>query len=324
VPDTHLLHKEATFSHSRRFIYKDVQSTVSRSAVLGDGVVVGQDAVVGDGVDLKGTVVGARCIIRGGSVIADSHLFAGVVIEQDVKITHAIIAENVTVKKGAVISRGCVLSAGVIIGEGIILPEFTRVSLRRSIVTPAADVDDTFGGDIDVGVVGTDGVGLKWVYEGGDDYTLDKICDDDDGTGIDMIRASSMGCFEEECERARRWKVFPLPVDEESDGDESDEDGLDAPQASVDFDDVIGDMVASGLKSNDLAENILMEIKGFKFAQNKEFADCITASVPALLTHMSTMGINKIQLIGNCKTFFSVGGKGFTILNGLCQDEEDE
>ena len=38
-----------------------------------------------------------------------------------------------------------------------------------------------------------------------------------------------------------------------------------------DFDDVIGDLITTGFEDGRSPDNLLMEIKGFKFAQNKVF-----------------------------------------------------
>jgi hypothetical protein len=39
--------------------------------------------------------------------------------------------------------------------------------------------------------------------------------------------------------------------------------------ASTDFDSVISDMIVSGYHENNPPENVILEIKGYKFAQNK-------------------------------------------------------
>ena len=256
----------------------------------------------------------------------------GAVIEENVEISHAIVGENVIVKKNAVISRGCILTNGAIIGEGVQLPEFTRICMKR----PADKVNYRCGrctlrllnlqngesNGYDVELVGNDGVGYAWSYEGGDDYDVEI----EGRMNIDEVRSASLGCHEEETLRALRWCQIPEPEDEEEDDFDQDimvEDTR-ARNDATNFVAIIADMVASGLRSNDLPENILMEVKGFKFAQNLQFSDCIVGAVPPLLHHIAEMGISKKQFVSYSMQFFSGDGKGATILQGLCQDEEDE
>ena len=80
----------------------------------------------------------------------------------------------------------------------------------------------------------------------------------------------------------------------------------------------------------------LMEIKGYKFAQNKSFADCISGCIPAVLT-IATSSIDENTL--SCKSLSSIQvivisflkkflvskvGWGYKLLKTLVQDTKDE
>ena len=174
----------------------------------------------------------------------------------------------------------------------------------------------------DLDLVGEDGVGFAWSYEGGDDYDVEI----EGRMNMDEVRSASLGCQEEEKLRALRWSTIPEPEDDEDDDAEQDSmvEDVQAQSDATNFVAVISDMVASGLRSNDLPENTLMEVKGFKFAQNLQFGDCIVGAVPPLLHHIAEMGISKKQFVSYSMQFFSGDGKGAAILRGLCQDDEDE
>ena len=171
-------------------------------------------------------------------------------------------------------------------------------------------------------LLGPDGVGFVWTDDGQNDYEEEEEDDDDDeedgeGTGgerplsLDPLRASSMGCIEDEARRRLMWRKMPLPVEEEDDDEDFDGQGEDCMGFDYDDDDagpaadsgpkserrtsartsagggagggggggggsgaavfveVVGDMVTSGHTEGHPPENLLMEIKGYKFAQNK-------------------------------------------------------
>lgn len=97
---------------------------------------------------------------------------------------------------------------------------------------------------------------------------------------IDYSRMRSIGCREEEQWKKALWKDVPLPSEEyDSDADEgsqqSDEDGFTftgdvegaSARAHLQFSRAVADMVTAG--RSDKAENVLVDIKGFRFAQNK-------------------------------------------------------
>lgn len=93
---------------------------------------------------------------------------------------------------------------------------------------------------------------------------------------------------------------------------------------------VIHDMVYVGYSNNQQSENVLLEIKGFKFAQNKEFSDCIRAVVPALLDSVAPEAdapVEVAKLIGSVKQICigtNNNGWGYKFLKTLSQSPEDE
>ena len=90
------------------------------------------------------------------------------------------------------------------------------------------------------------------------------------------------------------------------------------------FSDNIADMVSSGYKENHPPENVSMEIKSFKFSQNKTFVDCLRGIVPSLLHVCDVSGKTKNSYISACKTFFSKTNWGYSLLRPFVQSIEDE
>jgi hypothetical protein len=114
---------------------------------------------------------------------------------------------------------------------------------------------------------------------------------------------------------ARAASISPKPV---------------ASSQNTSFYGVIHDMVCVGYGNNQQPENVLLEIKGFKFAQNKEFSDCLRAVVPALFDSVAPgedAVVDVAKLIGSVKQICigaSNNGWGYKLLKTLCQSTEDE
>ena len=123
---------------------------------------------------------------------------------------------------------------------------------------------------------------------GDDDFAVEEGHRGDDTEQLHALRSASIGCADEEQLRLTRWRSVPPPEDDDDDDYDGEEydcggdfggDGANGTVStkrevlqhpdSVNFVQVLGEMVSAGLKANDPPENIIMEIRGFKFAQNK-------------------------------------------------------
>jgi translation initiation factor eIF-2B subunit epsilon len=76
VPDAQLL-PGSTYAHTKRYTYRESGVRVSRSAVIGDAVVLSRGTLVGDNVQLRRTIVGRDCVIGNNCKITDSHIWKG-------------------------------------------------------------------------------------------------------------------------------------------------------------------------------------------------------------------------------------------------------
>jgi cytoskeletal protein CcmA (bactofilin family) len=276
VPDLPVLQDSTQMVHTGRYIYRDENVRIARSARVESGVVLGRGTIVEENAYISRSVIGKDCVIGAGAVITDSHLWEGVAVQSGARISDAILCDKVVVKRGAVVPRGCVLSFGVVVGQGIALPEYTRMSriskadavimrimclecmyirlillyydvgffaqrargdrhgsedrtsssaspmLTSSHLESVASVSGVVAGSSSEPqhvVAGADGFGYVWEFSEGDDYMDGASSEDDDEepvmgpvnpkTGrpepISVLKASSMGCTEEEA-----WKLYVL------------------------------------------------------------------------------------------------------------------
>jgi len=354
VPDAQLL-PDGTYTHVGRYVYNEKGVKIDRTAIIGEGVVLGKDSVVESNVSLRRTIVGRKCRIGAGASIVESHLWTGAIVEAGAAVNQAIICDGAVVKKGAKIARGCVLSYGVVVGENVKLPEYTRVSLRQRLEHEIINSSPNY----DTEILGVDGKGFVWSYTNSGDYDGDidgqheNNSDDDDDEDIqvrgpldirlgqlvagrrerlEVLRSHSLGCKEEEMWKISLWRNMPLPItNSESDGSgECEEDIL------VGFRRVIADYISTGHAEGHAAVDVLMEIKGYKFSQNRSYADCLSAVVPEILflalkiatgTASSGNAPSQVQIIKVLQKLFDMQSKGwgYTLLEALIQKEtEDE
>lgn len=76
VPEAQLL-IDGSYSHLRRYVYREKGVRVARTAHIGEGVVIGQDTIIEEHARVERSVIGRGCIIRAGAVITESHLWKG-------------------------------------------------------------------------------------------------------------------------------------------------------------------------------------------------------------------------------------------------------
>jgi len=162
------------------------------------------------------------------------------------------------------------------------------------------------------------------------------------------MHATCSGCKEEELWKSKLWTVMPRP--EEDNEDEEEEDFTDVGggggggmmgmsydlttqqssqqiESNQMFYTNIYDMVITGYKESNKPENLLMEIKGFKFAHNKEFSDCINAVIPALIelcAEKNAIGLTQVIIITKIKNILSEKKWGYILLKALVQNQNDE
>ena len=76
VPDAQLL-QDSSYTHSKRYIYKENGCKAARECRIGDGCVLGKGCVIEGSAVLERTIVGRDCFVGSGAVVIESHLWAG-------------------------------------------------------------------------------------------------------------------------------------------------------------------------------------------------------------------------------------------------------
>lgn len=343
VPDGRMMGTD--YVQGKYYVYKESGVKIARSARIGHGVVFGKGTIVEDDAEIHNATIGRNCVIGRGARVMESHIFNDVLLEPGSSVISSIIGENSVVKSGSSVSRGCVLSSGVVVGANISLAPFTRVGSCRHPDEELSEGEEEDDNDepgckqkgimeFDTKVLGVDGVGYIWKYgdEVGEEFGLGDIDDGDylknsesshllPGGQDAAFRATSMGCVVEE-----KWKrTLWVTPDEVKDEDSEEED--DEPETN--FETVISEMVSTGYAEGHPTDSIALEIKSYKFAQNKEFADCIRGVVPGLLTlvikeqSLPTGIIPTPKLINGLKEMFVHGMWGETLLRHFLQEQTD-
>ena len=80
------------------------------------------------GCEIEGTVINSllssNVIVKKGAFVKDSVIMSGTVIEEDARVTYAIIDEDVTVSRGAVIGEERTSKKGIaVLGRNIVVEE---------------------------------------------------------------------------------------------------------------------------------------------------------------------------------------------------------
>ncbi|CAM9406476.1 unnamed protein product, partial [Hapterophycus canaliculatus] len=238
------------------------------------------------------------------------------------------------VRARAVVPRGCVLGADTVVGEGVRLKEFTRVTSGRAQEEEDGDwgeEDEEGGGSPDGsdggeggegegehkggvgdvgGVLGPDGVGRVWASEDtqGSDWEDDNSMDSSkEPVDVDKVRCESIGCVEEEAWKRSRWTEFrdeedDLLDDRDLSDDESGHGLMAAMDGSEAFHQVVKDMLLNGHQEGHPLDNLLLEIKSYKFAQNREFKECMRPAVEVVLDLAGADRGNGMALVTAVKT----------------------
>lgn len=77
VPDAHLL-TDTTYVQGKQYNYREDSVKVSRSARIGQDVVLGRGSVVEEHAVVSRCIIGRNCVVGRGAVLKESHLWEGV------------------------------------------------------------------------------------------------------------------------------------------------------------------------------------------------------------------------------------------------------
>lgn len=81
VPDLPKLQEACSSAvHIGRYIYREDNVRIARSARIGNGVVLGSGTIVEENAFVSHSVLGCGCVIGAGAIVEESHLWAGLMI----------------------------------------------------------------------------------------------------------------------------------------------------------------------------------------------------------------------------------------------------
>ncbi|XP_072960472.1 uncharacterized protein [Typha angustifolia] len=129
VPDILYFGNCAQMKLDRQGIYKAPEVCLSHFAQICAYSLVGSGTSIGDYSVISDSVVGQGCTIGRNVSIHGSYIWDNVIIEDDCKISHAIICDGVHLRNGVVLEPGVILSFKVEVGQNILIPAYSKVSL---------------------------------------------------------------------------------------------------------------------------------------------------------------------------------------------------
>ncbi|CAH0479455.1 unnamed protein product [Peronospora belbahrii] len=345
VPDANYLGASSHYVYLRGMRYKDVNVTLARTCDVQRECILGAGTTIGDRSCVHKSAIGKNCVVGKNATIDGSFLWSNVVVEDGAIVTSSILCDNVVVKCGAVIGEGCVLSFGVVIGEGFSLPPFSKVT--KSLAQVA---DDGFFSDVDALApeeecsnalsqwnskdVGVGGVGRIWTLDE-DDIEVDLDSDEEDADEnevkakkqarrLEKLKSTLMGAHDVVSKKMRRWEEWDTLSSSEEE-DEDDDDMLATANATdfeVPFQQIIRENVCTGDAAGHNVDDLFMEIKSFKFAQNRSFGEVIEAIVPGLLDLIPTgNGQSAMTILALVRTKFQ---KWSSVIQRCLVEQEDQ
>ncbi|POM78685.1 Translation initiation factor eIF-2B subunit epsilon [Phytophthora palmivora] len=349
VPDANYLGEVTHYEYLRGMRYKDANVMLARSCDVQRECILGAGTTIGDHSRVRRSAIGKNCVVGENVSIDGSFLWSNVVVEDGAVVTNAILCDNVVVKRGAVISEGCVLSFGVVIGEGFTLPPFTKVTKSLAQVEDDGFFSDDEGGSDTKEVaagnppaqwnpndVGVGGVGRVWTLDE-DDIEVDSDSEDENDDAdeeqaeakkqarrLEKLKSTLIGAHDVVVKKMLRWDEWDtLSSSEEEDEDEDDLLAeANATSLEVPFQQIIRENVCTGDAAGHNVDDLFMEIKSFKFAQNRSFAEVIGAIVPGLLDLIPTgNGQSAMTILGNVRTKFQ---KWSSVIQRCIVEQEDQ
>lgn len=319
VPDNNIFITPTTYTYDRNNIYKEqLRVSIARSTHLKQDCVLGSDTRIGEHGRVSQSSFGRHVSVGASCSVVRCHLWNHVTMGDHVSMTDVICCDHVTIGNHVTIGSGSILSYGVKIGDHVTIPPFSKITTQPR----HAVEDDEFGSSNDededenddhleeagcwkVEEVGVGGQGRMWLLNEehlGQDHDLEEEEDsdsDDDEMRHEIndakrtlaregrVQRTLMGSSAERLKREQLWEEWDALSSDDEDHDEEEEgQALETPEER--FQRVVMDMVLSGHTSGHDLDNIFLEIKSFKFAQNRSFTECLEAIVPALLSTVSS------------------------------------
>ncbi|PRP87586.1 hypothetical protein PROFUN_04613 [Planoprotostelium fungivorum] len=207
----------------------------------------------------RGSIIGRNCTIGRNVQIVNSYVWDDVVIEDNCVIHHAILANYSKCYPSTVLHHGCILSFNVHVGPSIEISAHTvLVNEQRGKSTH----------EIELGSMGS---GFSWKSP------------DSAPSGLASLRSSRAILPKQEDDDTRREYDDLFTSGEAEVVDEQEK-----------FQSEAHDIISSGILEDISIDNIVLQLKGRKFAYNASFADCVVLILHTFLELHKTLKGNAL------------------------------
>jgi translation initiation factor eIF-2B subunit epsilon len=331
-----------SFEHGRRHVYREQNVKLSRSAVVEELVVLGENTIVGDDSRIEGSVLGRGCVIQANSVVCGSHLFQGVRVASNCHIRNSVLAEGVVVLEGTTLESGCVVGRHAVVGPHVVIPALTKITADREWSVDARR--DASGGGEGGGEGGANGgSGIS------PDDLVERLRRNRELLGVDAQAYPYESSHSEEEEepdllnsRLGRMGLVPpcgLAADHAADveGDTDANAAFTETEDEGDWEREVEESLHRAFLESHSIDIAALELNTLKMAMNISFADLRSVVIPILLARadpaMAPKDIRLLlarwgPLIGkfvhhlddqvDTIIIISVGGRGACVLVSLC------
>ncbi|TDH72246.1 uncharacterized protein CCR75_006051 [Bremia lactucae] len=353
VPDANYLGagQVTHFEYLRGMRYKDANVSLARTCDIQRECILGAGTTVAEHARVLKSAIGKNCVIGKKVTIEGSYLWSNVIVEDGAVVKKAILCDNVVIKRGAIIGEGCILSFGVVIGDNFTLPPFTKVTKSLAQVTNDgffSEEDDEAllerKAHAELGIlaqwsakeVGVGGVGRIWTLDEEDIVVNSESEDENDDRDnelaeanrqarrLEVLKGHLIGANDIVFKKMQRWEEWDTLSSSEEEDEEADHilTGGDATALVVPFHQIIRENVCTGDAAGHNVDDLFMEIKSFKFAQNRSFAEVIEAIVPGLLDLVPTgNGQSAMTVLANVRDKFQ---KWSSVIQRCLVEQKDQ
>ncbi|KAJ0396839.1 hypothetical protein P43SY_001786 [Pythium insidiosum] len=300
---------------------------LQRECIVGAGTRIGDGTVIRKSAVGRGCRIGKNVTIEGSFLWGNVVVEDGVVIKNAIVCDDVVIRAGAVVEEGCVLSFGVVIGAGFRLPAFTKVTTADKVDDDDGFSSEEEDHDedaDEQGGDEGLAKsaaaatewnplhVGVGGVGRLWTLDD-DGIEADSEDEDEDDDGNDdearakkrdqrrlqTLKAHLIGGADVVAQQAAKWDAWET-TSTDSEAEDEDDDGLllhgdgadhilgEVESPTARFHRIVRDTVISGDVAGNNPDDLFMEIKGFKFSENRTFGEVIHAILSGLLDRVPT------------------------------------
>ncbi|KAJ1989790.1 translation initiation factor eIF-2B epsilon subunit, GEF [Dimargaris cristalligena] len=276
VPESNLQEGDA-YVHKRDHVYQEPGVKLARTSNLERNVVIGRGSSVGDHSIISNSVIGRDCQIGDHVTIQGAYLLDGTTVAAHCTVERSILGHQTTVHSHSQIGKGCIVGDGVVVGPRIRVPDHTRLTTKAA-AAAAADSDWNDSDAEDNTVVDSS----RWGAESNAVIWVPSDEDDDDAEAIYQSQVNALAA-----------DLGQIRMDDQDIDDSASEASLDSLE---DMDDVggsgdeydhfgseVADTIDRAFSEGHAIADTLLELKGLRFANNKNNHDIRIIILPKIL-----------------------------------------